>query len=190
MDPMNNSAYDYNAQSQHNNNPLLGELLFGKQYQYQRELEKMGFENQFNASQAQINRDWQEYMSSTAYQRATQDLKNAGLNPALAYQQGGASTPGGYSATSGSGSTGSGMVKSGFASALALAARIAFVIGSKNATSAALNVQEALTLNGITSAYSRKNAVAKFDEVDEWHTLQKSRVENNRLWQEYLSRRF
>lgn len=36
---------------------------------------------------------WEAMMSNTAYQRATQDLLRAGLNPMLAYQQGGASTP-------------------------------------------------------------------------------------------------
>lgn len=42
---------------------------------------------------------FQEYMASTSYQRAMEDMRQAGLNPMLAYQQGGAATPGGASYT-------------------------------------------------------------------------------------------
>lgn len=49
----------------------------------------------FNAQQAQAQMDFQERMSDTSYQRATADMKAAGLNPMLAYSQGGASTPSG-----------------------------------------------------------------------------------------------
>lgn len=58
---------------------------------------------EFNAQQADLNRSFQKSerlaqqdyyteMSNTAYQRAMEDMKKAGLNPILAYAQGGASS--------------------------------------------------------------------------------------------------
>lgn len=61
-------------------------------------------QNQWNATEAQRARDWEEYMQSTNYQRVTSDMTAAGLNPAMMYGQGvGVSTPSGAQA-SGSGS--------------------------------------------------------------------------------------
>ncbi|UDN67646.1 DNA pilot protein [robinz microvirus RP_82] len=50
-------------------------------------------------SQADKQMDFQKNMSNTQYQRAMQDMRAAGLNPLLAYQQGGAGTPPGAQAT-------------------------------------------------------------------------------------------
>lgn len=53
----------------------------------------------FDAEQAAINRQWQEDMSNSAYQRTVSDLRSAGLNPMLAVSNGASSFGSGSSAS-------------------------------------------------------------------------------------------
>ena len=62
-------------------NGMTGQGLTGAQEQM----------NQFNAEQAALQRDWQEHMASTQFQRTTSDMQAAGLNPAMMY--GGSASP-------------------------------------------------------------------------------------------------
>lgn len=85
--------------------------------------------NEANLQIARENNAFQERMSNSAYQRSMADMQKAGLNPMLAFSQGGASTPSGNTATMQS--TRPGDAVSGAASSA--------VEGAKSGTQAALN---------------------------------------------------
>lgn len=75
------------------------------QNQFFRDMSRLSAEQVFNANEAQKNRDLQVYLTKNAYRFAVEDMKRAGLNPILAYSQGGATVPSGSVASSSSSGT-------------------------------------------------------------------------------------
>lgn len=112
-----------------------------EQRQYNKEMWQLAAD--FNAAEAQKNRDWQEKMSDTAYQRAVEDMKKAGINPILAAMNGGAST--------GTGSTASVGVQSGASADMGMA-------GVGNYTGQGQNMSEMAALVGAIGTWLGSSA--------------------------------
>lgn len=150
---------------------------------YARERELQDISNAFSASEAQKSRDFSERMSSSAYQRAMNDMKAAGLNPALVISQGGASTPSSASASASSAHAG----KSG----QGLATLIASLLGGafKVATTSMVSeAQMAQTLARSSNAYQ----IAKMRGDSAYEVALSRDMEHmarDEKWRDYYSRR-
>lgn len=69
--------------------------FIGQQQTNQKSWDIAQASNAASAQQSQAQMDFQERMRKTQYQTVVDDLKKAGLNPMLAYSQGGAGVPAG-----------------------------------------------------------------------------------------------
>lgn len=123
---------------------------------------------EFNSAEAKKDRDWQEYMSNTAYQRQVQDMINAGINPASIGGDG-ASVPGGATASASPASAASSSGSGGFLGLIGGIAR-AVIAGSlykkfSNSADRAPNAAAALSRIGQDISETRmvynKNGVLK-----------------------------
>lgn len=97
-------GFRYFSQPSSSGTSYLQRVFDPAQAEYESGMRALDKQNAFNAEQAQLQRDFEERMSSTAYSRAVDDLKRAGINPYAFGTPASASTPSGASASSGSGS--------------------------------------------------------------------------------------
>lgn len=118
--------------------------------------------NRQNRNQAKDNRNFQERMSNTSWQRGMADMRAAGINPMLAINSGGASSPSGSTANMQS-------TTSGTANSALSSRRLAADLDNLRATN--LKIQSDVRLNdALTNSAKASTAttLAKLPEQETW----------------------
>jgi len=132
---------------------LAGGLLgfIGQQQTNQKNWDIANAANESSAAQAQRQMDFQERMRQTQYQTAVEDMKKSGLNPMLAYSQGGAGTP-----TGAMGSVSTAQMKN------ALGAGVA-AYNSASTANADVQLKDASTIESISRTNVNDQSAKKLD---------------------------